>query len=240
MSFLSLQEIRQECGVPVKPKERLFMEDKKKPIARIQIVNGVIENNNTDLSESDDEKEVKVEVKNKIKEKLKHEFFEKDNAVHFKLKGRALKDDLYTIVSKEHWPQISKYAWYLGKDGYAICYELNFIHLHTYIMKHLLKYRVPKSEGKTLLYIDHIDRDKLNNRDDNLRFATPQENAYNKSTKTNSKGVKKISEGNYTVSITKDGVIHQITDIPDRKQAAKIYNMMSEELFGNFAAKNVV
>ena len=73
-----------------------------------------------------------------------------------------------------------------------------------------------------------------------MRLATPQENSFNKSTETNKKGVKRISDSNFSATITKNGTKHEIKNIPTEKQAAEIYNMMAEELFGSFAAYNKV
>lgn len=156
-----------------------------------------------------------------------------NDIVYFALKGRAKKDGIYAMVSAEVWPFVSKYEWYLGKAGYPICYDLGKMPLHKFVYNYILMDDIPQQ-----LYIDHIDRNKLNNVNNNLRLATPSENGANKSTKSNKKGVRKISKNNYSAIITKQGKIHQIKNIPTEKQAAEIYNLMAEELFGNFAALN--
>jgi hypothetical protein len=179
------------------------------------------------------------EITHKIKEKkpkvITYEHFINDGVVYFELKGRATTEGVKAMVSQSKWAAVSKYAWYLGKSGYVTCYELGKISLHRFIYTLILKERPPKG-----FCIDHIDRNPLNNTDQNLRLATPQENSFNKSSTTNTKGVKKISEGNYTASIVKDGQKHEIKGIPTAEQAANVYNMMAEDLFGVFAAKNIV
>lgn len=163
------------------------------------------------------------------------DFYIQDNVVYFSLKGRAKKDNIYASVSLDKWIYVSNYDWYLSKNGYPVCYKLGKINLHRYIYTCILGCPPPSH-----LYVDHIDRNKLNNTNDNLRLVTAQENSFNKSTKTNTKGVKKISENNYSASITKNGKKHVINNISTEKDAANIYNMMAEELFGFFSAFNVV
>ena len=165
----------------------------------------------------------------------RNDFFIIDDVVYFALKGRAKLDSLYTYVSLNKWKHVSKYDWYLAKSGYPMCYKLGKIKLHRFIFTIILGQNPPSD-----LYVDHIDRNKLNNTDFNLRLATPQENSFNKSSKTNSKGIKKISEGNYTANITKNGIKHEIKNITTEKQAAETYNLMAEELFGSFAAPNKI
>jgi len=164
-----------------------------------------------------------------------NDFYIVDDIIYFALKGRGKDQELYATVSMNKWPVISQYKWYLGKAGYPICYELGKIQLHRLVFRYVLG-QMPPSD----LYVDHIDRNKLNNTDANLRLATPQQNSFNKSTETNRKGVRKISDNNYTACITKDGTKHEIKNIATEKQAAEIYNMMAEELFGEFAAPNKV
>lgn len=151
--------------------------------------------------------------------------------VYFPLKGRA--KNATAIVSENKWPFVSKYEWYLGKAGYPLCYKLGKMPLHRFIFVHVLGQEIPKE-----YFIDHIDRNKLNNTNENLRLATPQENSFNRTTKSNLKGVKKISETNYTATVTKDGKKHEIKNIGSADEAAHIYNMMAQQLFGEFAALN--
>ena len=163
-----------------------------------------------------------------------HQFFTVDDIVYFSLKGRA--HGVNAMVSHDKWPTVSKYNWYLGKSGYPLCYELSKMPLHQFIYWHIL------GEKPTNFYIDHIDRNKLNNTNSNLRPSTPQENSFNRSPalKSNYKGVKKVADNNYTASITKDGKRHEIKGIQNKVQAAHIYNLMAEELHGEFAAKNEI
>ena len=188
-----------------------------------------------DTTDTKPKKIKKIPKKNKVStpKEVSHEYFILDDVVYFELKGSSA--GCHAMISMNKWPTVSKYDWYLGKSGYPICYELGKMHLHRLVYSLTLGF-YPPSE----LYVDHIDRNKLNNTDQNLRPATAQENSFNKTTETNKKGVKKISENNYTATIVKNGVRHEIKNIPSETQAANVYNLMAEELFGNFAAPNSV
>lgn len=164
---------------------------------------------------------------------VKHEFYILDDVVYFELKGRAA--GCYAMVSMNKWAVVSKYEWYLGKSGYPLCYELGKMQLHRLVYSLIIGFYPSRD-----VYIDHIDRNKLNNTDDNLRPATAQENSFNKTTESNKKGVRKISENNYTATIVKNGVRHEIKNIPTEEQAANTYNLMAEELFGLFSAPNKI
>jgi hypothetical protein len=76
-------------------------------------------------------------------------------------------------------PVILKLKWFPDHQGYlkAFCRTLNRgnnIRLHAYVF-FLRHGRWPSMQ------IDHINRDKLDNRSDNLRDVTPQQNISNKS-----------------------------------------------------------
>lgn len=140
------------------------------------------------------------------------------------------------------------YKWYLGKDGYPFTYiKGGRVPLHRYVW--WLNTGIWKNERKnddgttTKLYIDHINRDKLDARDENLRISTPSENSYNRLSKntvidpiTNKPlhHIKLLKSG-YSVSITKKKQKNKIDKISTLEEAKNIYNMMAYEMFGEFA-----
>lgn len=172
------------------------------------------------------------QIKPKSMPQDNQEFFIMDDVVYFELKGHA-KDTHMVTVSIDKWDYVSKYNWYLGKSGYPMSYDLGKMQLHRFVYSYILGSYPPSN-----MFVDHIDRNKLNNTNNNLRLATPQQNSFNKSTKTNKKGITKISDSNYTATIVKDGKRYQIKNCPTEKHAAEMYNVMSEELHGEFSAPN--
>jgi len=149
----------------------------------------------------------------------------------------------------------SQYKWYLLKNGYAGRVEVEvpakerkgYIYLHTVVS------RPPKG-----LWVDHINRNKLDNRSCNLRWVTPSENALNKSqgakrrsksgyrgvtkrpdftvTRVNKGGVKTYSYkgGLYTASIKGKHLGY----FEDAVEAAKAYDVAARAAYGDLATTN--
>jgi len=152
------------------------------------------------------------------------------------------------IVSINKINHVTKHKWYLGKDGYPFAY-INGARapLHRFVWwlnTGIWKNERVESNGEvTKLYVDHINRDRLDARDENLRLSTPAENSYNKTSKNDiidpitSKPLHhiKLKKSGYSVSLTKDGQISKIDKIASLEEAKEIYNMMASELFGKFA-----
>jgi len=147
------------------------------------------------------------------------------------------------LVSYLDLELIIKFKWYLTASGYPGTYGsldglVKFsrpLHLHQFLY--------PNTPHGYV--VDHINRNRLDNRRSNLRICTTLQNSYNKSKPKNStkrfKGVTKTgTKANpvFTASVTKDGIKREIKNIKSEEEAAKVYDMMAEELFGEFAAKN--
>jgi len=151
-------------------------------------------------------------------------------------------------VSLNKIDHINKFKWYLGKDGYPFTYiKGGRAPLHRYIWwlnTGIWNNQKIGGDGEIKkLYIDHINRDKLDARDENLRASTPAENSYNRTSKNDiidpitNKPLHhiKLKKSGYSVSLTKDGKISKIDKIASLEEAKEIYNMMASELFGEFA-----
>lgn len=156
------------------------------------------------------------------------------------LGSHAKNDNAVMKISKSNVDFVLNYSWYLGKDGYPVTY--GSIDGAQRFGRGLKIHQFLKGSYGNDYAIDHINRDKMDNRLENLRICTKQENNYNRSKPKNSqynyKGVRQERDGTFTAYVTKDGEKHEIKKLPDELTAAKIYDMMAEDLLGNFAPKN--
>jgi hypothetical protein len=143
---------------------------------------------------------------------------------------------------------ISPHKWYLGKNGYPFAYIKGArVPLHRYIWfintGIWSNERINQDNTITKLYVDHINRNKLDATDENLRLSTPAENSYNKTFKNTIidpitlKPLHhiKLTKSGYSISLTKEGKTNKINKIASLEEAKEIYNMMAIELFGKFA-----
>lgn len=157
--------------------------------------------------------------------------------------------DIYALVSVNKITHVELYKWYLGKDNYPFTYiKGSRVPLHRFIWyintgfwsnKFLIDDKVVKH------YVDHINRDKLDARDNNLRLATPAQNSYNKTTKSTNTIIDfesnekihhiKLKKSGYEVSICKNKIKNCINLINTLEEAKQIYNLMALEMFGEFA-----
>lgn len=134
-----------------------------------------------------------------------------------------------TIVSREDYETVSKYNWSAGKRGYAVTYiNGKLTTMHNLII-----------ECPNGMLIDHVDRDKLNNRRDNLRLVTPQQNTFNSTPYSESgyKGVHK-KRNKWLVQIVYNGknVVRKTFDCPIT--AAKYYDSVIKQYHGEHAYLN--
>lgn len=175
-----------------------------------------------------------------------------DNFYYIKLYGKN-PDAVNSIakVSLNKTDIISQHKWYLGKDNYPFAYmDGARIPLHRYIWylntNQWDNFTVEEKDGilyKKKLYIDHMNRDKLDASDNNLRLSTPAANSYNRTSRS---GILdpmtmkplhhiKLKNNGYEVKINKKGKVNCINKIANLEEAKNIYNMMAKELFGEYA-----
>jgi len=132
----------------------------------------------------------------------------------------------------------SKYSWCL--DGYVQRLILNNEGNPRRILLH--REVCPAAPG---LEVDHINRNKLDNRRENLRECTRSQNSMNKGKmvsekrqfKSKYKGVCR-NKGLWRARIYKDAKQISLGYFDTEEEAARAYDNKAYELFGNFAALN--
>jgi hypothetical protein len=93
------------------------------------------------------------------------------------LRNRKGETVAHSIINEADYDRVMQGRWSLSKDGYAngTCGDFKGL-LHRFIMG------AKKGDPR----LDHVNNNRLDNRIENLRFATPSENAMNKSKEKNS------------------------------------------------------
>lgn len=133
------------------------------------------------------------------------------------------------LVDIEDLPMLSEYTWFLGRSGYVRAWDgRGQCSMHRLLL--------PESTQ-----VDHINRDKLDNRRSNLRPATAAQNAANRRSRRGSsskyKGVywdKK--HGCWHASIKIAGRSKHLGSFRVEEDAAKAYQNALVAAFGEFAS----
>lgn len=127
--------------------------------------------------------------------KYLNKYIEKQLTVEIHLIGiNSGETEYISIIDKKHYEQVKQYNWGIASSGYVINTRNNrggdeTGRLHRFIC--LLEYGLEEIYGR---YIDHISRDKLDNRLCNLNIVTPLENVQNTNLfSNNTSGVKGVS-----------------------------------------------
>jgi len=146
------------------------------------------------------------------------------------------------LVSAQDLNAVLNYKWYLCSSGYPGTYGSVYDTSERWgapLPMHRFLYPIIPSGH----VVDHINRDRLDNRRSNLRIITAKQNSFNRKKPINSKsaykGVQKSGKlGLFKAVIRKDGKTYEIKGCATEKDAAIAYDMMAEELFGKYAGKN--
>jgi hypothetical protein len=139
------------------------------------------------------------------------------------------------IVDDEDYEYLNQWKWFYARCGYATghvnCHSKT-VYMHRVIM-----------ETPTGMETDHVNGDKLDNRKNNLRMCTSQQNKANKTKENNNtsgyKGVtwdKSRKTWNAKIMINYKCInLGRFVNIVD---AARAYDEAATKLFGNFAKTN--
>jgi hypothetical protein len=135
-----------------------------------------------------------------------------------------------SMIDLEDVDLIKKYRWWVSTKGYALAhiYGTNKnIHMHKLI-----------HPGRN--QVDHIDRNKLNNRKNNLRDATNQQNAMNQGLRTNNKsGVRGVcwnkNKSCWDAEIMKNGIKYHLGHFKEKEIAINTREQAEIKLFGDFS-----
>lgn len=149
----------------------------------------------------------------------------------------------FALVDDEDYPLLSRYRWYVMKNGYVVCNQQARSALSSRLM-HRVIMQAPRE-----LQVDHKFGNKLDNRRDNLRLATPTNNQQNSSkphykereTSSRYKGVHWDNGRRCWVAvITIDYLSKNLGNFVTEREAAHAYNEAALQYFGEYAKPNEI
>ena len=139
-----------------------------------------------------------------------------------------------SIIDIEDYLIIKDFKWYLGNNGYLMSDSDN---QRNYLHRLIL--------NKPTEYIDHINRDKLDNRKCNLRLCNQSQNGYNrKLNKNNISGYKGVSWINdkrkFKSQIKNNYKVYFLGYYDTKEEAALAYNKKAIEFGKEFSTLNII
>jgi hypothetical protein len=154
----------------------------------------------------------------------------------------TLKNEKFAIVSPQDYEWLSRHKWCLQKSCQTF-YAVRYAWLGNGSRKYISMHREILKVGKEY-YIDHINHNGLDNRRENLRPATPRQNAQHRRksrAKTTSKyrGVYWFKERRKWASqILVNKKNKGLGYYDDEEEAARAYDAAAREYHGEFAELN--
>lgn len=142
-----------------------------------------------------------------------------------KLRLSGKNSDAFALVSDEDYERLVRVKWYLHRDGYV---SNGHEALHRAVFG---------GEAKGW-HVDHINRNKLDNRRENLRLCTNAQNSRNKVHPTTHtyRGVTRAGGGRYRATLRQKS----LGTFPTKEDAARAYNEEALRQYGEFALLNEV
>jgi hypothetical protein len=145
------------------------------------------------------------------------------------------------LIDENDWELISQFKWCAAREGSGHWVAIADVGNKRYVKMHRLI--LGAKEGDE---VDHINRDSLDNRRENLRLVTEawQQNA-NKDKRANTSSIYKgvcwdAGRGRWTAYIDKDRRRKFLGRFKSEAEAALAYNEKAAEWFGEYAVLNEV
>lgn len=139
----------------------------------------------------------------------------------------------YVLIDADSVDKLSAYQWSIGSHGYVT---------HGSGSEQVLMHRLISGASETD-FVDHINRDKLDNRKCNLRICTMRQNSMNRSKQINNtsgfKGVCQTVTGKWQAQIAYKGRSIYLGIYDDPETAAKAYDTAARDIFGEYAFLNL-
>jgi len=186
---------------------------------------------------------VEVESQNLISRKnkptrscgcLQHEAIRKPNEIilfsdHAEIIIESKRGIFRAKVDLETVPLIRPYRWSINSDNYVGTTIRNkHVALHHMIL--------PKKKG---FVCDHVNRNPLDNRKTNLRYATNQQNRWNSSSDKEHRGVIYIKEAKkWRAGIVVNGKDTFLGDYDTKEEGLFAYDFVARKLRGEFSVTN--
>ena len=146
----------------------------------------------------------------------------------------TMKNGTTFLIDDEDYEIVSKRTWYLSPDGYVKRCELVEGKKKT-VSVHRLVMNAPAG-----MQVDHINRNPLDNRKENLRICTASQNACNRpKLRTNKSGYKGVAwdykSNKWRVQIDFEGNKTNVGCFTDPREAHRAYCEKAKELQGEYA-----
>lgn len=145
-----------------------------------------------------------------------------------------LNDENHMLCDIEDWERFNGHYWFMNDAGYAVCETMK---------TGTLRFHKLVTGTTAEVIIDHIDRNKLDNRKCNLRIATASVNAINRGLQSNNtsghKGVRLNKHGSWVASITVNKKHIYIGSFKTKEEAVKARELAEEKYYKPLLEKAV-
>lgn len=145
-------------------------------------------------------------------------------------------DEDFEYVTKRTFSRSKKMCWSKGSNGYARCYVHGWNGDGKAVIISMQNYLMEPPKG---MMVDHINRNKLDNRKCNLRLCSKSQNIVNSKKRTKTKnthrGVYETDNGLWLVRLQKDGKCIFYKTFCSKKEAIEAHKKIHHQIWGAFS-----